>query len=284
MSKSCLFRNWITRVVIAAFLGLAASSALTQPKLESVPTLQARVTDLTGTLNSEQRASLDQQLRTLEERKGAQLAVLIVSTTQPDSIEQYGLRVVEQWKLGRRKMDDGVLVLVAKEDRRVRIEVGYGLEGALSDLATNRIINEQIKPRFRQGDFAGGIEAGVNQISKLIEAEPLAAPNEKKANFDQDFSQAWPGLIIVALVFGRILQRMIGRLPSAVVVGGIIGIVAWLAMNSLVWALIAALVGFFMALSGIIGFIRGLGGRGVGGGGFGGGGGGFGGGGSSGRW
>ena len=282
MSKSGLFRNWITRVVIAAFLGLAASSALTQPKLESVPTLQARVTDLTGTLNSEQRASLDQQLRTLEERKGAQLAVLIVSTTQPDSIEQYGLSVVEQWKLGRRKIDDGVLLLIAKEDRLVRIEVGYGLEGVLSDLATNRIINEQIKPRFRQGDFAGGIEAGVNQIAKQIESEPLAAPNEKKANFDQDFSQAWPGLLVVALVFGRILQRMIGRLPSAVVVGGIFGIIAWLAISSLVWALIAALVGFFMALSGVVGVIGRIGGRG--GGGFRGGGGGFGGGGSSGRW
>ncbi len=282
MSKSGLFRNWITRVVIAAFLGLAASAAFTQPKLESVPTLQARVTDLTGTLNSEQRASLDQQLRTLEERKGAQLAVLIVSTTQPDSIEQYGLRVVEQWKLGRRKIDDGVLLLVAKEDRRVRIEVGYGLEGALSDLATNRIINDQIKPRFSQGDFAGGIEAGVNQISKLIEAEPLAAPNEKLANFDQDFSQAWPGLLVVALVFGRILQRVIGRLPSAFVVGSIVGIMVWLAMSSLIWALIATLIGFFMTLSGVVGVIGGLGGRG--GGGFRGGGGGFGGGGSSGRW
>lgn len=282
MSKSGLFRNWITRVVIAALLGLAASTAFTQPKLESVPTLQARVTDLTGTLNSEQRASLDQQLRTLEERKGAQLAVLIVSTTQPDSIEQYGLSVVEQWKLGRRKIDDGVLLLIAKEDRLVRIEVGYGLEGVLSDLATNRIINEQIKPRFRQGDFAGGIEAGVNQIAKQIESEPLAAPNEKKANFDQDFSQAWPGLLVVALVFGRILQRMIGRLPSAVVVGGIFGIIAWLAISSLVWALIAALVGFFMALSGVVGVIGRIGGRG--GGGFRGGGGGFGGGGSSGRW
>src|SRR5574338_44028 len=141
-----------------------------------VPALKARVTDLTGTLSAAQRTALEERLAAFEARKGSQIAVLLVPTTQPETIEQYGIRVAEQWKLGRKGVDDGVLLLVAMKDRAVRIEVGYGLEGVLPDAPANRIIDEYIVPRFKQGDFAGGISAGVDRGSRGVEREPLPAP------------------------------------------------------------------------------------------------------------
>src|SRR5580700_3591194 len=138
-----------------------------------VPPLGARVTDLTGTLTAEQQTALEQKLAAFEAAKGSQLAVLIVPTTQPEEIEQYSIRVVDQWKLGRKqvngqRVDDGALLLVAKNDRKVRIEVGYGLEGVLTDATTNRIIDETIGPDFRQGNFYGGIDGALEQMMKLI--------------------------------------------------------------------------------------------------------------------
>jgi uncharacterized membrane protein YgcG len=141
----------------------------------AVPRLQARVTDLTATLAASDTANLEDTLKELETRSGAQVAVLLVPTTQPETIEQYSIRVVEAWKLGRKDKDNGVLLLVAKNDRKVRIEVGYGLEGAIPDVTAFRIINEDITPRFKQGDFAGGIAAGVARIAALIEGGDKAA-------------------------------------------------------------------------------------------------------------
>src|SRR3979409_168145 len=141
----------------------------------AVPPLSGRVVDKTGTLSSGDIASLTQTLQNLEARKGSQVAVLIVPTTAPESIEQYSIRVAEAWKIGRRKVDDGALVVVAKDDRKLRIEVGYGLEGALTDVTSKRIIDEIITPRFRGGDFAGGISAGVGRIVRVIEGERLPA-------------------------------------------------------------------------------------------------------------
>src|ERR1700694_1968921 len=132
----------------------------------AVPPLSGRVVDQTGTLSSGDVASLTQTLQSLEARKGSQVAVLIVPTTAPETIEQYSLRVAETWKIGRKKIDDGALLVVAKDDRKLRIEVGYGLEGALTDVTSKRIIDEIITPSFRNGDFAGGISAGVTQITR----------------------------------------------------------------------------------------------------------------------
>ena len=132
-----------------------------------MPTLEARVTDLTGTLTAAQQADLEQKLAAFEQRKGSQVALLMVQTTQPETIEQYSLRVVETWKLGREKPDDGVLLLVALQDRAMRIEVGYGLEGALPDITAKRIIDDTITPLFRQGDIYGGVNAGLQQIMKV---------------------------------------------------------------------------------------------------------------------
>jgi uncharacterized protein len=148
-------------LLLSLFLSVASAQ-----ELVAVPPLQARVTDLTGTLAADRVAALDAQLRAFEQRKGVQIAVLMVRSTRPEPVEQYALRVVEQWKLGRRKVDDGALLLVAKDDRTLRIEVGYGIEGALSDVVSRRIIDEVITPRFRQGDFDGGIAAGAEQIMR----------------------------------------------------------------------------------------------------------------------
>ncbi|TPW12567.1 MAG: hypothetical protein FD130_1737 [Halothiobacillaceae bacterium] len=250
----------------------------------SVPPLTNRVTDQTATLTPEQKATLEQTLRTFEAKKGSQLAVLIVPSVVPETIEQYALRVVEQWKLGRKRVDDGALLLVAKEDRTLRIEVGYGLEGALTDAASKRIISEIITPRFQQGDFYGGITAGVERIIGVIDGEPLPEPQGELPGNTADMQQYLPIVFILALVVGGVLRAALGRFVGAAA--------AWWFVGVLSMALVAGLIAlFFTLLGGGMGG-RGLGGHyggglgrgGLGGGGFRGGGGGFGGGGASGRW
>lgn len=281
------FLRWLA--VLWLLCGAALGAA---QELVAVPPLQGRVTDLTGTLTAEQSASLEQSLRAFEERKGTQIAVLIVPTTRPEAIEPYALRVVEQWKLGRRMVDDGALLLVAKDDRAVRIEVGYGIEGALNDATAARVIAEVITPRFRQGDFYGGLAAGLDQIVRVLDGEALPPPKRGSSAADDSLGQGWPVLFIVALVLGGVLRQALGRVPGALVVGGVLGVVAWFALGTLAVAATAGLTGFFVTLLGIgMGGHGGMHGRGGhhgggfgGGGGFRGGGGGFGGGGASGRW
>ncbi len=144
-----------------------------------MPALTGHVVDQTGVLSAQQSSTLEQTLQAFEARKGSQIAVLIVPTTAPETIEQYGIRVADQWKLGRKKIDDGAILLIARDDHTLRIEVGYGLEGALTDATSERIISEIIVPRLRQGDFYGGISAGVDQIIRVVDGEPLPAPNAK---------------------------------------------------------------------------------------------------------
>jgi uncharacterized protein len=259
----------------------------------AVPPLIGRVTDQTTTLSAEQKATLEQTLQAFEARKGSQLAVLIVPTTTPETIEQYALRVAEQWKLGRKKVDDGAVLVVAKTDRALRIEVGYGLEGALNDATSKRIISESITPRFKQGDFYGGITIGVDQIIRVIDGEPLPEPKAKPVGGIADIQQYVPVIFILALVMGGLLRAVLGRFPGALVTGGVVAGVAWLFAGAVSIAVVAGVIAlFFTLLSGGLGMgghgvggHRGGSGRGgFGGGGFGGGGGGFGGGGASGRW
>lgn len=280
-------------VLCWAWLGMAALARADVP----VPPLTGRVVDQTATLGAEQAAALEQKLKDFEERKGSQVAVLIVPTTEPETIEQFSLRVVEQWKLGRKKVDDGALLLVAKDDRRLRIEVGYGLEGALNDATARRIIDEVITPKFRTGDFAGGITDGVDRMLRVIDGEPLPAP-VRAPPFDLDALAGYaPVILIGALVIGGILKAMFGRLLGSALTGAGIGVIAWLLIGALSLAAVAGIIAFVFTLisdsllaSG--GGRRGGGGFGTGGGGFGsgsgggfsGGGGGFGGGGASGRW
>ena len=274
-------------------LGLAWAQA-------AVPPLTARVTDLTGTLTREQQAGLERMLQEFEARKGSQLAVLMVPSTAPEAIEQYALRVAEQWKIGRKKVDDGAILVVAKDDRALRIEVGYGLEGALNDATANRIIRELIVPRFREGDFYGGINAGLDRMMRVIDGEPLPAPAKSAPGAQGETFQMLPVLLILALVAGSILRAILGRFLGAAATGGAVGFVAWMLAGAMAMALLAGAVAFFFTLvggggrrlggfpgmygGGGFGRGGGWGGGGFGGGGFRGGGGGFGGGGASGRW
>jgi uncharacterized protein len=270
-----------------------------------IPPLKARVTDLTGTLNAQQRSALEQTLAEFEQRKGAQIAVLMVPTTAPETVEQYAVRVQESWKLGRKGVDDGVLLVVAKNDRRLHIEVGYGLEGILPDAVAKRIIEEDIAPRFRESDFYGGIRAGVDRIMRVAEGEKLPPPAARSHPKAQGISFDWVlPLLFVALIAGTILRAVFGRFIGSGIAGGVVGFAAWALVGSLFVALIAGVMAFIFMLGGASrgwapgyrrggfgGWGGGFGGGGWGGGGFGGGGGGFsggggssGGGGASGSW
>jgi uncharacterized protein len=251
-----------------------------------VPPLTGPVVDLTGTLTTEQRASLDAELRAFSARKGSQVAVLMVPTTKPESIEQYSIRVGEQWKIGRKGTDDGVVLVVAKDDRAVRIEVGYGLEGAIPDAYANRVIGEQIVPRFRNGDFHGGIHAATTTLMKLIEGEKLPEPARGARAPSTDHLQWLIWVLFAVMLLGGAVRRIFGRVGGSVIGGGAIGAVAWIVIGSAIVGLVAGAFAFLAMLA--IGGGRGsyIGGPGWGGGtgSWGGGGGGFGGGGASGRW
>lgn len=287
-------------VLLAAliWLGCWLSPALAQDV--PVPALTSPVTDLTQTLSAVQQRALEQRLLTHAERTGTQVAVLLVPTTGAETIEQYSLRVAEQWRLGRQAVDDGVLLLVAKDDRALRIEVGYGLEGALSDVLASRIIQQVITPRFRAGDFAGGVDEGVTRILAVLDGETLPEPEPK---ITQDVGGLLFPLFVGVMVVSGMLRAFLGALGSASVAGGITGLVIWLASKAWLLSLGAAAAAFVFVL------FSGAGGGGGGGGwassgrrhggghrggwsssgggfggGFRGGGGGFGGGGASGRW
>jgi uncharacterized protein len=270
----------------------------------AIPPLTARVTDLTGTLSGEAVTRIETKLANLEAKKGSQLAVLIVPTTQPEEIEQFGIRVVDAWKLGRKGVDDGAILIVAKNDRRVRIEVGYGLEGALPDAIANRIITETITPHFKLGDYDGGVEAGVDQMISVVNGEPLPEP-DRKWEHPSGLGHLLPLLLVVVFVGSGVLRALFGRLFGSIATGGLAGVVAWALSHLLPIGVGAGVVAFLFAmLAGSAsrgwsagrgwggGFGGGLGGGfggggfggGGGGGGFGGGGGGGGGGGASGSW
>jgi uncharacterized protein len=214
----------------------------------AVPPLSGRVVDQTGTLASGDIASLTQSLKDLEARKGSQVAVLIVPTTAPETIEQYSIRVAEAWKIGRKKIDDGAVLVVAKDDRKLRIEVGYGLEGALNDVTTQRIIDEVITPKFRSGDFAGGISAGVDRIIAVIDGEPLPAPQQSSGTPDHIQDLFNPYLIFAVFIVGAILRTTLGRLIGSVATGGVVGLLAWFILGSLALSFISAAIAFIFTL------------------------------------
>ena len=289
-------------------LGLVAAVALsgfTLPAIGEVPVppLATRVTDLTGTLTAQQIRTLDSQLRDFERRKGSQVAVLMLPSTQPETIEEYSIRVAEAWKVGRAKVDDGVILVVAKNDRKLRIEVGYGLEGAIPDAVAKRVVSDVIAPHFRTGDFYGGIAAGTDALMRSIEGEPLPVPKWEPEGVAQgtDYGSLLLLLLVLATVGGAILSRLLGRGAGALGTGALAGFAAWAVSGILLVGAFAAVVVFILVLfTAASGFGRGryggwgggwpggFGGFGGGGGGFGGGfsggGGGFGGGGASGSW
>ena len=261
-----------------------------------VPALRAPVTDLTSTLTAQQRESLDAKLRAFETRKGSQVAVLIVPTTQPETIEQFGIRVADKWKLGRKKIDDGAILIIAKDDRTLRIEVGYGLEGVLTDAASKRIISEVVVPRLRQGDFDAGVRDGVDSIMRIVDGEALPAPARAGGAGTTDFKEFLPVVLLIAFGLGRALRGFAGRLPAAAVTGAVVAAIAWVVLGTVIGGMITGVIAFVFTLVGSVAGLPGVAGQrgwsggggfgsgGGGGGGFGGGGGGFGGGGASGRW
>jgi len=305
---------WL-RLFAAMALALAALAAVGQAPaweagtdgLRPVPALKARVTDLTGTLAAGESQALDAKLAAWEQKTGNQLAVLIVPTTQPEPIEAYSIRVADAWKIGRKGQDNGALLVVAKDDRKLRIEVGYGFEGSLTDATSRRIIAETIAPAFRQNRYAQGINAGVDQIIDVVDkGEPLAARPPPKSS-----SRGFGGLnlemlfilvFVVVPILGGVLRRIFGKALGSTVGAGVVGAAAWIVAASLPIAVIAAIVAFIVMLflggggGGTGGLARRGGGvwipsgggggwgGGGGGGGFSGGGGGFGGGGASGGW
>jgi uncharacterized protein len=283
--------------------GLAAALFAFAAALQAqvaVPPLKSRVTDLTGTLSPQQRSALEERLAAFETRKGSQVAVLLVPTTEPEAIEQYGIRLAEQWKIGRKGVDDGAILIVALKDRAVRIETGYGLEGALPDAVAKRIVDEVIVPRFKQGDYFGGIDAGVSRMMSVIEGEPLPPP--RGGSHARSSGGGLEGFLIVAflLVFvvGGIIRAIFGRFVGSGLIGILGGVAGWLMLGSIIAAVLVAIVALFLSLMGGLGGMGshrrggwmgggipgGGGGWSGGGGSWGGGGGGFGGGGASGRW
>jgi len=203
--------------LVAALLALAALSARAQV---AVPPASARVTDLSGTLSGQAVNRLESKLAAFEAKKGSQILVLIVPTTEPEDIEQYGIRVFDAWKPGRKGVDDGAILLVAKNDHRVRIEVGRGLEGALTDVTVGHIISDTIAPHFKLSDYDGGVEAGIEQILAVVSGEPLPEP-DKKWESHGGLSNALPLLLLVAVVASGVLRSVFGRVLGSLLTGGV---------------------------------------------------------------
>lgn len=273
-----------------AFGFLLATLALLAWAQVAVPDLSRRVTDLTATLSADQVAALESKLAAFEAQQGSQIAVLILPTTQPEDIAQFGIRVAEQWKIGREKIDDGVILIVAKDDRKLRLEVGYGLEGAIPDAIAKRVIAETITPYFKAGDYYGGIDAGVQQLMRVIEGEPLPPPPPREAGSNGG-DGAFVMLIVGGMIAGWLLSLLMGRPAAAGVAALGSGAVGAMLLGLTPLLLFIAVFVFAGVAgggrhgggwtSGGGGFGRG---GGFGGGSWGGGGGGFGGGGASGSW
>lgn len=309
-----VLRYWRTQLrrspsVVAIFavaltLGLMAGLASTHAYAESpvaVPPLTRHVVDTAGMLQPAQLDDLDRRLWQFEKAHGSQIAVLIVPTTQPESIEEYSIRVFDAWKLGRKQANDGILILVAARDRKLRIDTGYGLEGAIPDAIAKRIVSEIIAPKFRNDEPYAGLVAGVAQIEKLIEGESLPPVKQGRNAQDRPSGQADFGELLVigiiaATIVGSVLSLVLGRFFGGLATGGLVGFIAWLITSSLFVMIGAAVIVFLYVLvtagrggSSIGGWGGGgwgsSGGWGGGSGGWGGGGGGSaGGGGASGSW
>ena len=281
-----MFANLKTSLAALIAIFIFASFNV-RAELVAIPALKTHVTDLTQTLTPAQQSQLEAKLSVFEQQSGSQIAVLMVASTQPEDIAQYGIRVADAWKLGREKPDDGLLILVAKNDHKMRIEVGYGLEGAIPDLTAKRVITEVMAPSFKQNDFYGGINNATDKLIALISGEQLPAPNKQVAGNDS-FDNMLPLLLFGGLVLGGILRAIFGHFFGGVLNGGAIAVLAWMLGGGVLAAILFGAIAFVFTLIGPVGLSQmgggGFGGGRSGGGTFSGGGGGFGGGGASGNW
>jgi len=284
-----VIRGWF--LAAALLLGAALAPAA---QAQDVPVLHQHVTDLSGTLDAAQIAQLEASLAALEQRKGSQIAVLIIPTLGDRALEEYSLAVVEKNKLGRAKVDDGLLLLIAKDDHKARIEVAYGLEGVVTDAISSRVIREYLAPKFRQNDYFGGIKDATDVLAKLIDGEPLPPPMavDSRQGPPPTIWSAILGLIVGVFAAGTGIKPLTFRRIGA---GAVAALAAWFFFSLGIAAIIAGFVAFVVSNSSSGRFSSGGGGWGSfgGGGGFGGGssgggwsggGGSFGGGGASGGW
>jgi uncharacterized protein len=251
-------------LLLAAWLPLAAWA---QGGVQAVPALTAHVMDSTGTLDAAQRDALEAKLTAFEQSRGAQVVFLIVPTTQPEDIAAYAQRVGDSWKIGRKGVGDGLLLVVAKNDRKVRIQTTKALEGAIPDLAARQVIDTAITPRFKQGDFAGGLNAAADQLIALISGENLPAPEHSGSSGGNEGFE-WTDLAVFLFfavpIGGRIAAMVLGRKFGSLATGGVVGVLAWIFTSSLIVAGLAVLVGTVFALVASIGALGG-GGRSSGG-------------------
>ena len=279
-----LIRRVLAAVLLAATAWAGLAAGAWAQDLLPVPTLTARVIDQTQTLAEPERADLEAKLAAFEQRKGSQMVVLMVPTTQPEDIASYANRVGNAWKIGRKDVGDGILVIVAKNDRKMRIEVAKTLEGAVPDLAAIRIIDEEMKPRFRNNDFAGGLNAAVARLIGLVDGEALPAPSsgsDESAGDGIDWENLAIFLFVGVFVAAPIVRSVVGKKLGSVVMGGGIGVIAFFITTSIVIAVLAGMAALMVSLFSAVAASA-PGRRGGGGGGFGGWGGGGGGGWSSG--
>ena len=238
----------VRALLLACWLPLAVMGAQAQG-VQSVPPLTAHVMDQTGTLTPAQREALEARLAAFEQSHGAQLVFLIIPSTQPEDIAAYAQRIGDSWKIGRKGIGDGLLLVVAKNDHKVRIETTKALEGAIPDLAARQIIESAITPRFKQGDFAGGLDAAASQLMARISGENLPPPEKSPAGkSDFDWGNLAIFLFFAVPLGGRILSGLLGRKLGSVATGGAVGALAWLVTSSLLIGSIAALAGMVFAL------------------------------------
>ena len=209
-----------------------------------IPKLSSRVTDVTNTLSAEQAQALESKLAAFEAKKGSQIAVLIVPTTQPEDIAEFAIKVVDLWGIGRKGIDDGLILIIAKNDRKIRVEVNYGLEGVIPDAIAKRIGTETIAPYFKNNDYYGGINAGVDQIIGLIEGEQLPAP--KQTNTSQQDEGGFIFLLFGGLFAGSMLSSMLGRVAGGIIAGIGSGILAYFFLGFGIGAILIGIIVFFL--------------------------------------
>jgi uncharacterized protein len=245
--------GWLWRAVwlVAAAFGVVSASA--QVNVQPVPELTGRVIDTTATLSAAQQVAISQKLAAFEVAKGTQLVVLVVSTTAPEDIASFANRVGNTWKIGRKDIGDGVLLIVAKDDRKLRIEVAKTLEGAVPDLSAKRVIDQAIAPRFKQGDFAGGIDAGVDQLIALIQKEGLPDPSAA-SKAAETWSDVAGEVAVVDFVVMGLLLKVAGPAGAVAaiycsIVGAVFGAIAWLIFSN-------GSIAFWSAMAGgVFGFL-----------------------------
>ena len=245
-----MIRHWLCALLVCCFVLLGVSGSQAATGLVDIPPLSSAVTDLTQTLSAEELTALNEKLTQFSQQTGSQIAILMLPTTQPEDIAQFGIRLADAWKIGRARQDDGVIVIVAKQDRKMRIEVGYGLEGAIPDAIAKRIVAGQLSPAFKQGQFYAGLDLATDTLMKLIQGEQLPAPVKAQPAAGQDGLMHWlPILMFAAIIVGAILRGILGAFFGSALTGGVLAMLAGFLGATLLIVGLVGLAGFIFTLA-----------------------------------